>query len=263
MSGFTTTGATVMGTISFEAHSPSVMLWRQLSQWLGSMGIIVLGIAILPKMSVGEAELIKAKAPGPEVQKLTPRIVETAQRLWFLYVSLTVCLGLLLFAAYHSGLALGMNLYTSVSHALTTMPTGRFSPAARSIEAYSPTVQWIIIPFMFLAGANFALQWRVFSGRSLKIWRNTEFLSYLSVLLTGSSLLALMIHGETFAEVSDSIRHAFFQALTMVTTTGYASHDFETWNSMAKILMFLLMFVGGCAGSTGGGVLKCSVGSSP
>jgi trk system potassium uptake protein TrkH len=254
MSGFTTTGATVMGTISFEAHSPSIMLWRQLSQWLGGMGIIVLSIAILPKMSVGGSELIKAEAPGPEVQKLTPRIVETAQRLWFLYVSLTVSLGVLLYASYQFGFAPKMDLYNAVSHALTTMPTGGFSPEARSIEAFSPTVQWIIVPFMFLAGANFALQWRVFSGRSMKLWRNTEFMSYLSIVLAGTVILTLMIHGNSFTGVSESIRHSSFQVLTMITTTGYASHDFETWNTMAQTLMFLMMFIGGCAGSTGGGI---------
>lgn len=254
MSGFTTTGATVMGTISFEMHSPSLLLWRQITQWIGGMGIIVLGIAILPKMSVGGSELIKAEAPGPEVQKLTPRIVETAQRLWLLYLILTVALGVLLYGAYQSGFAPNMDLYNSVSHALTTMPTGGFSPEARSIEVFSPVVQWIIIPFMFLAGMNFALQWRMFSGRTLKIWKNTEFFSYFLIILFGSALLAVMIHGSSFTKWSDSIRHASFQLLTMVTTTGYASHDFETWNSMAQTLMFLMMFVGGCAGSTGGGI---------
>lgn len=255
MSGFTTTGATVMKSISLQAHSPSIMLWRQLTQWLGGMGIIVLGIAILPKMSVGGSELIKAEAPGPEVEKLTPRIVETARRLWIVYLFLTLLLFVLLYVSYLMNLSPAMNFFNSVSHALTTMPTGGFSPAARSIEAFSPVVQWIIIPFMFLAGANFALQWRAITGRPDKLLKDAEFVTYCLIVAVFAGFLSLLLMGGSiFESTFTTLRHSLFQVLTIITTTGYASHDFNTWNQMSKTIIFLLMFCGGCAGSTGGGI---------
>ncbi|WP_445664092.1 TrkH family potassium uptake protein [Fodinibius sp. AD559] len=254
MSGFTTTGATVMASISFDTHSPEIMLWRQITQWLGGMGIIVLGIAILPRLSVGGSELIEAEAPGTEFDRITPRIVETARILWLLYVALTVTLGCLLYGSHLIGLSPEMDLYNAVAHALTTMPTGGFSPEAESIAAFSSTAQWIIIPFMFMAGVNFALMWRAFTGNPRKLYRDTEFLFYGFILLLTGVIIFVMISGNTFEKPQDAIRHSLFQVLTFVTTTGYASYDFNTWNSMAKTLLFMMMFIGGCAGSTGGGI---------
>ena len=255
MSGFTTTGATVMANISLEDHSHALMIWRQLTQWLGGMGIIVLGIAILPRMSVGGSELIKAEAPGPDVERLTPRIVETARRLWFIYALLTLLLFVFLYGSHLSGYAPDMDLFNSVAHVFTTMPTGGFSPEARSIEAFSPLVQWIIIPFMFLAGTNFALQWYCLTGSPGKLLKDTEFLTYLGAIVGSATFLyGLLIVGGPFASVSETVRHSLFQILTIVTTTGYASHDFNTWGSMSQTLLFILMFLGGCAGSTGGGI---------
>lgn len=255
MSGFTTTGATVMADISLEQHSPSLMLWRQLSQWLGGMGIIVLGIAILPRMSVGGSELIKAEAPGPDVERLTPRIVETARRLWLIYALLTLTLFVLLYGSYWIGYAPNMNLYNAVSHVFTTMPTGGFSPEARSIEAFSPVVQWIIIPFMFLAGTNFALQWYCLTGKPEKLVGDAEFLTYFGAVVAFSTFLyGLLMVGGVFGSVQETVRHSLFQILTFVTTTGYASHDFNLWGSMPRTLLFIIMFLGGCTGSTGGGI---------
>ncbi|WP_441001071.1 TrkH family potassium uptake protein [Fodinibius sp. SL11] len=254
MSGFTTTGATVMASISFDTHSPEIMLWRQITQWLGGMGIIVLGIAILPRLSVGGSELIEAEAPGTEFDRITPRIVETARILWLLYIGLTITLGLLLYGSHLIGWSPKMDLYNAVAHALTTMPTGGFSPEAESIAAFSATVQWIIIPFMFMAGVNYAIMWRAFTGNPRKLYRDTEFLFYSFILLLTGAIIFAMVFGNTFEDPLDAIRHSIFQVLTFVTTAGYASHDFNTWNSMAQTLLFMMMFIGGCAGSTGGGI---------
>ncbi len=254
MSGFTTTGATVMASISFDAHSPEIMLWRQITQWLGGMGIIVLGIAILPRLSVGGSELIEAEAPGTQFDRITPRIVETARILWLLYVILTITLGGLLYGSHLIGLSPDMGLYNAVAHALTTMPTGGFSPEAKSIAAFSSTVQWIIIPFMFMAGVNYALMWRGFTGRPRKLYRDTEFIFYSFIILLTAGIIFVMVSGNTFEKPQDALRHSLFQVLTIVTTAGYASHDFNTWNTMAKTLLFMMMFIGGCAGSTGGGI---------
>ena len=164
MSGFTTTGATVLGEISFDAHTRGIMLWRQLTQWLGGMGILVLMVAILPQLSVGGAQLMDAEAPGPGIEKLSPRIAETARALWGAYLGFTLLEILLLYGLHLGGMAPNMDAYNAVAHGLTTMPTGGFSPEARSIEAFAAAVQWVIVPFMMAAGTNFALFWHVLDG---------------------------------------------------------------------------------------------------
>jgi trk system potassium uptake protein TrkH len=278
MSGFTTTGATVMGDISFEQHSKSLLLWRQLTQWLGGMGIVVLALAILPELSVGGAQLMDAEAPGPGIEKITPRIAETARVLWLAYLGFTLLEAAILYGLHLGGLADGMTLYMSVAHALTTLPTGGFSPAAQSIEAFSAAVQWVIIPFMAIAGTNFALMWRAVSGEPGNLFSDTEFRSYLSIV----GLLALAIGGMLFAgaglepagtagasydaayldalrdatigNVERVARDALFQSLAIVTTTGYASVDFNAWSTPVQYFMLAAMFIGGSAGSTGGSV---------
>jgi trk system potassium uptake protein TrkH len=267
MSGFTTTGATVMGEISVAEHSHALMLWRQLSQWLGGMGIVVLAVAILPELSVGGAQLMDAEAPGPGIEKLTPRIAETARVLWLIYLGFTALEFLLLFGLHLGGLAPNMTLYNAVAHALTTMPTGGFSPEARSIEAFSAAVQWVIIPFMVAAGTNFALVWRALSGEPWRIARDAEFRYYLGVLGVVSALFAGLLYGgpgiglaeipgvaPIAGQLEDSVRHGVFQAVSMVTTTGYASMDFNTWDSTGQFLLLFAAFLGGSAGSTGGAI---------
>ncbi|WP_144901988.1 TrkH family potassium uptake protein [Halobellus captivus] len=277
MSGFTTTGATVLGDISFESHTRSVMLWRQLTQWLGGMGIVVLAVAILPELSVGGAQLMDAEAPGPGIEKLTPRIAETARALWGAYLGLTLLEILLLYSLSVAGIDDGMTLYNAVAHGLTTMPTGGFSPEARSIEAFSAAAQWIIIPFMIAAGTNFALFWHVLSGDSTRLFRDAEFKFYLGVLGTFTALLAGVLFTGGFAatapaggtydavyldgvsaaiagQAEPAIRHALFQAAAIVTTTGYASMDFNAWGPAGKGILLFGIFVGGSAGSTGGAV---------
>jgi trk system potassium uptake protein TrkH len=189
------------------------------------------------------------------VQRLAPRIVETARRLWIVYVLLTAVEVLLLYSLHLGGLAPQMDLFNSFAHGFTTMPTGGFSPEARSIEAFTPAVQWAIIPFMFFAGTNFALLWQVGTDNPGILFDDIEFKAYFGILFVFSAVLSLVVfldvQGQT---IFSSIRHGIFQVLTIVTTTGYASTDFNQWSGMAMTLMFLGMFIGGCAGSTGGGI---------
>ncbi|WP_433624978.1 TrkH family potassium uptake protein [Halomicrococcus sp. NG-SE-24] len=272
MSGFTTTGATVMGDISFDTHSRAVMMWRQQTQWLGGMGIVVLAVAILPELSVGGAQLMDAEAPGPGIQKLTPRIAETARALWRAYLGITALEMLLLYGLHVTGGVLGtplapeMTLYNAVAHGFTTMATGGFSPEARSIEAFSAVVQWVIVPFMVAAGTNFALFWHALNGEPRRFLEDAEFRFYVGVLGVLSAVLTVLLFvgpgiattpeqvGPVAGNVESAARHAIFQVVSIITTTGYASMDFNTWSAGAQYLLLVGMFVGGSAGSTGGAI---------
>ncbi|MDJ1430915.1 TrkH family potassium uptake protein [Halostagnicola sp. A-GB9-2] len=264
MSGFTTTGATVMGDISFDTHSRAIMMWRQLTQWLGGMGIIVLAVAILSQMAVGGAQLMKAEVPGPGISKLTPHIAETARVLWIAYIGFTVLLIALLYTLHLAGLAPNMGLYNAFAHGFTTLPTGGFSPEARSIEAFSPIVQWLIIPFMFIAGVNFVLWWYVISGDPWAILRDNEFRFYFgavtvfslvgTVLLFFDATLQTTETGQIGGNIERSARYAAFQIASLTNSTGYANMDFDAWGNPAKALLLFVMFLGGSAGSTGGGI---------
>ena len=260
MSGFTTTGATVMEDISFETHSRAVMMWRQTTQWLGGMGIIVLGVAILSRLSVGGAQLMEAETPGQGIEKLAPSIVQTARILWGLYFGATALLVALLYGMHVVGIADGMTLYNSVAHALTTMPTGGFSPEARSIEEFSPAVQWTLAAFMLVAGTSFALIWTVVDEKDPRpLVHNGEFRLYVGIVGAASALGAFLLYlgAGTDAAVGNAegaVRESVFQFISIVTTTGYASADFNFWGASAQLLLFVVMFVGGMVGSTGGGV---------
>ena len=257
MSGFTTTGATVLAEISLEKHGYAMLMWRQLSQWLGGMGIVVLAVAILPRLSVGGAQLMQAEAPGPSLEKITPRIAETAQRLWGAYAGLTGVMVMLLFAGHYLGWAPNIDLYQAFAHAFTTMPTGGFSPIGDSIAGFSPYVQWIMIPFMTIAGTNFVLVWFGVTGRFDRLFRDEEWKFYVTLLAGFSVLLfgILFFSPETsFHHWIDNLRHALFQVVSIVTTTGYVSANYDTWSPLAHFFLFLMMFVGGCAGSTGGSI---------
>jgi trk system potassium uptake protein TrkH len=263
-SGFTTTGATVLGEISLERHSHAVLIWRQLIQWLGGMGIIVLMIAILPELAVNGAQLMQSEAPGPDLQKLTPRIAETARVLWLLYFGFTLLLVAILYGLHLVGSAPEMDLYNAVAHGFTTLPTGGFSPQAESIAAFSAAVQWAIIPFMVVAGTNFALFWHVLRGEAEQLYRNSEFRAYtgliavfvavLGVALFRGAAPVLEIGGATEGLAEPSLRHAAFQIVSLLNSTGYANANFAAWSEAGKILLLFAMFVGGSAGSTGGGV---------
>jgi len=263
-SGFTTTGATVLGEISFERHSHALLMYRQLTQWLGGMGIIVLMVAILPELAVNGAQLIDAEAPGPELQKLTPKITETARILWLVYAALTLICICLLYALHLLGVAPAMNLYNAIAHGFTTLPTGGFSPQADSIAAFSPAVQWLVIPFIVVAGTNFALFYFVVRGRYVDVFKNREFQGYVGAIVGVALLLwgllftggapALELGGVTRGVAENSLRQALFQTVTLLNSTGYATSDFAQWSEWTQVLLLGVMFIGGSAGSTGGGI---------
>lgn len=264
MSGFTTTGATVLGEISTDRHSHAVLMWRQLTQWLGGMGIIVLMIAILPEVAVNGAQLMESEAPGPELQKLTPRIEETARALWLIYFGFTVVYIGLLYGLHLVGMAPNMDLFNAIAHGFTTLPTGGFSPEADSIAAFSAAVQWVVIPFMVVAGVNFALFWHALRGEVEIVLENAEFRAYagaiavvtavLAVLLFRGAAPAIELGGTTQGIAENSLRQATFQIVSLLNSTGYATADFVQWDTDAQILLMFAMFIGGSAGSTGGGV---------
>ncbi|NKE34743.1 TrkH family potassium uptake protein [Natronococcus sp. JC468] len=263
MSGITTTGATVMGDISFDTHSRAIMMWRQLTQWLGGMGIIVLAVAILSQMAVGGAQLMRAETPGPGISKLTPHIAETARVLWIAYIALTVAYMGLLYGVHLLGYAPNMDLYNAIAHGFTTLPTGGFSPEARSIEAFSPLVQWLVIPFMFFAGVNFVLWWHVIAGDPRTLLRDNEFRTYLGAVSVLTVVCAIVLFlsaletpetGQVGGNVERSLRYAAFQIASLTNSTGYANMDFDAWSGTTKGLLLFAMFIGGSTGSTGGGI---------
>jgi trk system potassium uptake protein TrkH len=253
MSGFTTTGATVLTDVESVNHS--VMMWRQFSQWLGGMGIIVLALAVLSRLRVGGRVLMEQEAPGPELESLTVSIRDTARRLWLLYVGLTAAMVAVLTVLHWAGADDRMSFYEAVAHAVSTMPTGGFGTQARSIEPFSASSQWVIAIFMAIAGANFALMYRAIVRRSLGVvGRDEEFRWYVGFLVVGSSLIVAELAGNGIQHGEAAVRHAFFQASSMMTTTGYASVDFNLWPSLSALTLVILMFIGGCAASTGGAI---------
>jgi len=246
VSGFTTTGASILTDI--EAKSKGLLFWRSLIQWIGGMGIIVLSIAILPFLGVGGMELYKAEVPSPVPDKLKPRIKDTAMILWTAYLLLTALEVFLLMLA-------GMSLYDSICHAFTTMPTGGFSVKNTSIGYYNNIyIDSIIILFMFLAGINFSLHFQLIRGKAFAFWRDSEcrFYIIITVLITGA--LFFFIYGSAYQNIGDALRHASFQAVSIITTTGFATADYELWVPGSQMLLLLSMFFGASAGSTGGGM---------
>ncbi len=253
MSGFTTTGATVV--TDFEALDQSMLMWRQFTQWLGGMGIIVLAIAVLPRLRVGGRQIMESELPGPEIGALSERIRSTARRLWVLYVVLTAIQATILACFGWLGVDERMSPFNAVAHALTTMPTGGFSPETRSIEGFAPASQWVIAVFIVLAGANFALMYRGFVRRRPGVFvRDEEFRLYIALIGIAAMFLTTQLWLYGIAEGEEAVRTGFFQVVTIMTSTGYATADFATWPILSIVTLFALMFVGGSAGSTGGGI---------
>jgi trk system potassium uptake protein TrkH len=246
MSGFTTTGATILTDI--EALPRGVLFWRSFTHWLGGMGIILLSLAILPFLGVGGMQLFKAEVPGPVADKLTPRVTQTAKILWGVYITLSAAQTILLMLG-------GMDFYEALCHTFGTMATGGFSTRNASIAAYpSPYLQWVIIVFMFLAGVNFALHYRIILY-GWRVYRNDrEFLVYLALIGAASTLIYGLTTGASGAHGEPALRDAVFQVVSIQTTTGFITADYELWPFAAQMTLFLLMFVGGSAGSTGGGM---------
>ncbi len=245
MSGFTTTGASILTEI--EALPRSLLFWRSLTHWLGGMGIIVLTVAIFPLLGIGGLQLIKAEAPGPRVDKLTPKVTETAKILWLTYVLLSVAeVVLLLFG--------GMDLFDSLTHTFGTMATGGFSPRNASVGAYnSAYIDVVITLFMVLAGVNFVLYHRMLTRRVHSIVQDGELRAYIGIFVVASIIAGVALAGE-YGGILGGLRYGSFQVASILTTTGYATADFAAWPAFAQIVLFILMFVGGCSGSTGGGI---------
>jgi len=256
MSGLTTTGATIMGGTTsdgfqnpqIESLPKSILFWRSLAHWLGGMGIIVLSLAILPLLGVGGMQLFQAESPGPTADKLTPRVQETAKLLWGIYVAFTATEFLLLWV--HPS----MDWFDSINHAFATLATGGFSTKNSSIAAFdSVYVDIIITIFMFLAGINFAMHFRLLKGDTQSFFNNRETRFY--ALITFISILVISFSLWIFDEYSigSALRYGAFQAVAIITTTGFGTDNYELWYSFGGFFLFLLFFTGGCAGSTGGG----------
>jgi trk system potassium uptake protein len=245
-SGFTTTGATILTSI--ESLPASILFWRSLTHWLGGMGIVVLAVAILPVLGIGGLQLLKAEAPGPTVDKITPRISETAKVLWMIYLGMTIAQTLLLRLA-------GMSYFDALTHTFGTLATGGFSPRNDSVGAFnSAHIDAIITIFMVLAGINFTIHYRFLTGRTKNILKNTELKAYLLILAVTTLLITSDLYKTTYHTLSQSFRYASFQAASIMTTTGYGTSDFIKWPAFSQIILFALMFFGACSGSTGGGI---------
>jgi len=246
MSGFSTTGASILTNI--EALPHGLLFWRSLTHWLGGMGIILLSLAILPLLGVGGMQLFKAEVPGPTPDKLSPRIKHTAELLWGVYVLLTIIEVILLMFA-------GMNWFDALCHTFGTMATGGFSTKNTSIGHYnSGLVDYIIIIFMILAGINFALHYKAIRGRPLVYIKDTEARFFIWIIVIATAVIGINLWMTVDQSFMITLRHTLFQVVSILTTTGYGTADYELWNSTSQILLLLLMFIGGCAGSTGGGM---------
>ncbi|WP_194775745.1 TrkH family potassium uptake protein [Pararhodonellum marinum] len=246
VSGLTTTGATILTDI--EALPEGILFWRSMTQWIGGLGIIVLTVAILPLLGIGGIELFVAESPGPTSDKLHPRIRETAKRLWFVYVGLTFMAGIL----YYLG---GMTFFDAANHALTTMATGGFSTKNSSMAFYDTAfIQYVAVVFMFLAGTNFTLIYFGITGRFQKVWRSDEFRAYLSVVLLLVILLAIPVYYHSGKPLENAFRDTLFQVVSLITTTGYVTADYTSYSNGLTLVFFMLLFFGGCAGSTSGGI---------
>jgi trk system potassium uptake protein TrkH len=227
-----------------------MLLWRSFIQWLGGMGIIVLSIAILPFLGVGGMQLYKAEVPSPVPDKLKPRIRETAVILWKVYAVFTIAEVLLLFLG-------GMSLYDALNHAFTTLPTGGFSTRNASVAHFNSVyIDAVIIFFMLLAGINFSLHYQLLKGRPLTFWKDSECRFFLVMCMVLTLAVGVNIYRTVYPEAGQALRYAAFQVVSIVTTTGYATTDYELWPPMSQIILFFCMFVGASAGSTGGG-MKC------
>ncbi|MGC6479075.1 MAG: TrkH family potassium uptake protein [Flavobacteriaceae bacterium] len=260
MSGFTTTGATILKDI--ESIPAGILFWRSTTHWIGGMGIIVLALAILPLLGIGGMQLFTAEAPGPSSDKLHPRITDTAKRLWLIYVMFTTLNALLLWAG-------GMSLFDALNHAMSTLSTGGFSTKNLSLAHWNdfPWIQYITTFFMILAGSNFVLSYFAFTGQFDKIIRDDEFKTYVSFLGVFTALAFIyavstaiqadqshFVDAEPWGYLESRFRHALFQVVAVVTTTGFSTADFTSWGGFLTLFFFGLMFLGGSAGSTSGGI---------
>ena len=246
VSGYTTTGATIVTNI--EILPRGILFWRSLTHWLGGMGIILLSVALLPAFGRGAFQLYKAEVPGPTAERLQPRVIETAKILWSVYLFLSFLETILLCAG-------GMPLFDSLCHTFGTMATGGFSTKQTSIGTYGPYIQWVVIVFMFMAGANFILHYQVLKGRRLNLYfKSVEFRLYFFIVIICVIIFSAVLAINN-SDISQSpIRDSAFQVVSILTTTGYTTANFNIWPQFLRFTLIILMFIGGCSGSTGGGM---------
>ena len=254
-SGFTTTGATILNDV--EAMPEGILFWRSITHWLGGMGIIVFAIAILPLLGIGGMQLFSAESPGMNTDKLHPRITDTAKRLWLLYLLFTLVETLLLSFA-------GMSFFDAINHSMSNIASGGFSTKNESLGFWNdqPLIQYIVIFFMFIAGTNFVLSYFGFKGKFKKIIKNDEFKIYSLFIAVFTLIVASVIYLNTdflselndgFTRIEEVFRHALFQVVSIITTTGFTTADYTGWGPLLLLIFFGLMFVGGSTGSTAGG----------
>jgi trk system potassium uptake protein len=247
ISGYTTTGATVLEDIEIVPHG--ILMWRSMTHWVGGMGIIVLTVAILPILGIGGMQLFSAEASGISTDKLHPRITSTAKRLWIIYFGLTIAQTILLMLA-------GMDWFDSINHAMSTVSTGGFSTKNASVGAYeNPLIHYIVIVFMFVSAVNFTLIYWGLKGRLDKIWKNDEFRFFLFFVIAVTVFTTILVQIATWdGNFEKSFRDSLFQVVAIITTTGFATADFTAWSPILTVMFFFLFFTGACAGSTSGGV---------
>lgn len=245
ISGFTTTGATILTNI--EIVPEGLLFWRSMTHWIGGMGIIVLSLAILPFLGIGGMQLFIAEVPGPTPDKLHPRITQTAKRLWGIYVLLTFVETVFLMLG-------NMSLFEALCHAFGTMATGGFSTRNASVAAFSPYIQYVITIFMILAGTNFTLHYIALHGKIKAVWKNEEYRYYIFTILIATLFIAATLFFAHDGRLEQSFRDSIFTVVSIITTTGYITVDYLLWPPVLWFIIFLLMFVGGSAGSTGGGI---------
>jgi len=247
MSGFSTTGATVL--VHIEGTPRGILFWRSLTQWLGGMGIIVLSLAVLPMLGMGGMALFKAEIPGPVPEKLTPRVQHSALLLWGIYVLLTA-------AQTGALLAGGLSFFDALTHSLSTVATGGFSPLNQSVGHYQNAyVEWVIVFFMFFSGASFPLHYRFLMGRGPVHWRDPEFRLYAGITVGATAVVTVSLLSSKVCDgFAEALRYAAFQVVSIFTSTGFATANYIHWPGVTHFIFLILMFVGGCAGSTGGGM---------
>lgn len=246
VSGFTTTGATILTAI--EGLPKGILFWRSFTHWIGGMGFLIFMLALIPSLGSNSIHLLKAESPGPSPGKIVPKIKETAKILYLIYFALTLIEGILLMCA-------GMNLYDAVIHAMGTAGTGGFSNMNASIAAFnSPAIEWIITIFMLIFGINFALYFQILKGNFKGFFKNEELRYYLLIILSAFILITVNIISLNGGDIILSVRQSAFQVSSIVTSTGFATVDFNFWPTLSKLIIVMLMFVGAMAGSTGGGI---------